>query len=152
MTKVGTCRQSIPLEGSMGDIQLNLDELGSSKKRMMSLSIGSKCLTCSVSFFLVVRTRDGSVSVELKRQVPLGRWSDAREVALACLYMASGKASSYVTGTVLVVDGGASLSRSFHLEENVFSPNQNKTYTSGRDITASKETVQRNHRGMLHKL
>jgi NAD(P)-dependent dehydrogenase (short-subunit alcohol dehydrogenase family) len=35
----------------------------------------------------------------------LGRWADAREVAYPILWLASDEAS-YVTGSVLMVDGG----------------------------------------------
>lgn len=38
-------------------------------------------------------------------KVPLGRWGHPAELATAALYFAS-KASSFTTGTTLMVDGG----------------------------------------------
>lgn len=46
----------------------------------------------------------------LRRQVPLGRFGTADEMAAHCLYLLS-PAASYMTGECLVVDGGASLGR-----------------------------------------
>ena len=43
-----------------------------------------------------------------RSRIPLGRFAEPEEVALACLYLAS-DASSYVTGHVLIVDGGYSV-------------------------------------------
>ncbi|WP_376100780.1 SDR family NAD(P)-dependent oxidoreductase (plasmid) [Roseomonas sp. CCTCC AB2023176] len=40
--------------------------------------------------------------------IPLGRWGEARDVAMAAVYLASDEAR-YVTGVELVVDGGATL-------------------------------------------
>ena len=44
----------------------------------------------------------------LRADVPLGRVADAADITGAALYLAS-DASSYVTGTVLTIDGGRSL-------------------------------------------
>jgi 3-oxoacyl-[acyl-carrier protein] reductase len=41
----------------------------------------------------------------MRRSVPLGRLGTPRDVAYACLYLASDEAS-FVTGTTIVVDGG----------------------------------------------
>jgi NAD(P)-dependent dehydrogenase (short-subunit alcohol dehydrogenase family) len=41
-------------------------------------------------------------------RTPLGRWGHAEEVADAVLFLASAQAS-FITGTVLVVDGGYSI-------------------------------------------
>lgn len=41
---------------------------------------------------------------EIRKDVPLGRWGTARDVANACLFLSSDMAS-YISGTVLAVDG-----------------------------------------------
>jgi len=40
-------------------------------------------------------------------KIPLGRYGRRRDIAEACLYLSSDAAAGYVTGHVLVVDGGA---------------------------------------------
>ncbi|MFO1060588.1 MAG: SDR family oxidoreductase [Dongiaceae bacterium] len=45
---------------------------------------------------------------EMERSVPLGRLGTPRDVAEACLYLASDEAA-YVTGTSIVIDGGQTL-------------------------------------------
>lgn len=42
-----------------------------------------------------------------KARVPLGRFAKRREIAEACLFLASDDAAGYVTGHSFVVDGGA---------------------------------------------
>lgn len=53
-------------------------------------------------------TENQLLSDWLMSHVPLGRWADAQEVALAALFLAS-PASSYITGQVLALDGGLSV-------------------------------------------
>ena len=54
-------------------------------------------------------TENEPLSDWLISHVPAGRWADARDVALAALFLAS-PASSYVTGQALAIDGGLSVS------------------------------------------
>lgn len=50
-------------------------------------------------------TDDPRVHDYVAEMVPMGRWGEASEVAQAALFLAS-SASSYITGTELIVDGG----------------------------------------------
>jgi NAD(P)-dependent dehydrogenase (short-subunit alcohol dehydrogenase family) len=52
------------------------------------------------------RIRDPEVAREFAREVPLGRVADPSEIRGPALFLAS-PAASFVTGTVLAVDGGA---------------------------------------------
>jgi NAD(P)-dependent dehydrogenase (short-subunit alcohol dehydrogenase family) len=54
--------------------------------------------------------RDEAYRLRADRTIPLGRLSSAEEVAGAFLYLASSDAG-YITGTTILVDGGASLVR-----------------------------------------
>lgn len=42
---------------------------------------------------------------KLFQSLPVKRWGEGKDLAAACVYLAS-PASDYVTGTCLVVDGG----------------------------------------------
>jgi 2-deoxy-D-gluconate 3-dehydrogenase len=44
-------------------------------------------------------------SEQILSRIPAGRWGEAKDLAGACLYLAS-DASKYVHGTILTVDGG----------------------------------------------
>jgi NAD(P)-dependent dehydrogenase (short-subunit alcohol dehydrogenase family) len=48
------------------------------------------------------------ISDWLLAHVPIGRWAEPREVAAAALFLAS-RASAYMTGQALVLDGGLSV-------------------------------------------
>lgn len=56
---------------------------------------------------------DPAQSETLVAQVPLGRWGEPEDIAEAVVFLSSPRAS-YVTGTVLVVDGGLSLGAGLH--------------------------------------
>jgi 3-oxoacyl-[acyl-carrier protein] reductase len=53
----------------------------------------------------IKRDRTPEYAEAMRRSVPLGRLGTPRDVAYACLYLASDEAS-FVTGTTIVVDGG----------------------------------------------
>jgi 2-deoxy-D-gluconate 3-dehydrogenase len=46
----------------------------------------------------------------VRQTIPMGRWGKAEEVAQVALFLAS-DAASYITGSVIVVDGGQTISR-----------------------------------------
>jgi peroxisomal 2,4-dienoyl-CoA reductase len=56
----------------------------------------------------MIRLAPGTTGDRLKKRVPLGRYGTIDEIAAAVLYLLS-PAAAYVTGTTLLVDGGASL-------------------------------------------
>jgi len=47
----------------------------------------------------------GEVGVAMKKKIPVGRFAQPEEIAIAALYLASG-ASGMITGANLIVDGG----------------------------------------------
>jgi len=51
---------------------------------------------------------DEKIKQAVVAQIPLGRFGEVTDIAQAVLYLASPLAQ-YVTGTVLVVDGGMSM-------------------------------------------
>ena len=53
----------------------------------------------------IKRDRSPEYAEAMRRSIPLGRLGTPRDVAYACLYLASDEAS-FITGTTIVVDGG----------------------------------------------
>ena len=53
----------------------------------------------------IKRDRSPEYAEAMRRSVPLGRLGTPRDVAYACLYLASDEAS-FITGTTIIVDGG----------------------------------------------
>ena len=53
---------------------------------------------------------DGAIENEMRRAVPLGRWGTPEDIGRMAVYLA-GPAGSWITGAIMVVDGGASLAR-----------------------------------------
>jgi NAD(P)-dependent dehydrogenase (short-subunit alcohol dehydrogenase family) len=51
------------------------------------------------------------ILAERAKKIPLGRWGTPRDIANAVVFLAS-PAASWVTGAILVVDGGEWLARS----------------------------------------
>lgn len=57
-----------------------------------------------------IRQLGGRAAIEdyVRRRVPMGRWADVEEIAEPILFLVSGR-SSYVTGQILVCDGGETI-------------------------------------------
>ncbi len=51
---------------------------------------------------------DPEVQARMRQAIPLGRWGNVGELADAVLFLVS-PAASYITATMLIVDGGSSL-------------------------------------------
>jgi NAD(P)-dependent dehydrogenase (short-subunit alcohol dehydrogenase family) len=51
---------------------------------------------------------DPLISMQFKKMVPLGRWGEPDEMAGAAVLLAS-EAGSYITGQIILIDGGASI-------------------------------------------
>lgn len=82
-------------------------ELAARKIRVNSVSPATISTPIQQKFGLPADTA-AAVAEQYSRRIPLGRFGYAEEVARAVLFLAS-PASSYVTGTELVVDGGLSV-------------------------------------------
>jgi NAD(P)-dependent dehydrogenase (short-subunit alcohol dehydrogenase family) len=61
---------------------------------------------------------DPALHDRLSRAIPLGRWGTVEDIGQAAVFLASPLAA-YVTGTVLVVDGGQNLAGSGAFSELV---------------------------------
>jgi peroxisomal 2,4-dienoyl-CoA reductase len=52
----------------------------------------------------------GAIDEEMRRVIPLGRWGTPADIGQMAVYLAS-PAGSWITGAIMVVDGGGSLAR-----------------------------------------
>jgi NAD(P)-dependent dehydrogenase (short-subunit alcohol dehydrogenase family) len=93
-------------KGGIRTMTRNLaSELAPRKIRVNQVTPGA---TRTPIWSLIVPTEDAEKQLEqrVSRSIPLGRFSEADEVAKAVLYLASDDSAS-VSGTEIVVDGGA---------------------------------------------
>jgi len=75
----------------------------------------------------IIRTRlttmltdDPAAAEDYLKSVPLGRFGEPEEIAAAVLFLASGEAA-FITGTDLVVDGGATVGVALQIDDIEFS-------------------------------
>jgi gluconate 5-dehydrogenase len=83
--------------------------------RALAVDLGPRGIRCNVVAPGVVRTAmtetlavDPAVDAFVKQRTPLGRWATPQDIAGAALFLVS-PASAFVTGQVLLVDGGMSI-------------------------------------------
>ena len=83
-------------------------EWGPDKIRVVGIAPGPIANTPGTSKLAPKINDEKSTSSQLSDRIPLGRMGEAIEIAFAAVYLC---AAGYVTGTVLVVDGGERLHR-----------------------------------------
>ncbi len=60
--------------------------------------------------FATGQDNDAAIDQEMRRRIPLGRWGTPADIGNMAVYLAS-PAGAWITGAILVVDGGSSLNR-----------------------------------------
>jgi 3-oxoacyl-[acyl-carrier protein] reductase len=81
--------------------------------KALAREVASRGITVNAvapGFVLTDLTKDlpAEITEQLNKNIPLGRWGTVEDVALATAFLASDEAS-YITGHVLVVDGGLAM-------------------------------------------
>jgi 3-oxoacyl-[acyl-carrier protein] reductase len=81
--------------------------------KALAQEVGSRAITVNAvapGFVLTDLTKDlpADIKAKLDPLIPLGRWGEVQDVANATAFLASDEAS-YITGHVLVVDGGMAM-------------------------------------------
>lgn len=78
------------------------------KNAAMELSLHGIRMAAVAPGYTDVGWESGDIRLEAARRLPFRRFASIREIADAVVYLASEEAS-YITGTTLVIDGGATL-------------------------------------------
>jgi NAD(P)-dependent dehydrogenase (short-subunit alcohol dehydrogenase family) len=86
--------------------------LSASRKAVVVTAAGSGIGRAAAELFAV--HDDPERAANLTRRIPLGRWAEPREQAGVIWFLAS-PAASYITGEVIVSDGGLSASNGLFL-------------------------------------
>lgn len=81
--------------------------------KALAREVASRSITVNAvapGFVLTDLTKDlpPEITAQLNQNIPLGRWGSVEDVALSTAFLASDEAS-YITGHVLVVDGGMAM-------------------------------------------
>lgn len=84
---------------------------------------------------------EGNMEDVVRATVPLGRMGEKVDIALACVYLAS-NAASYVSGEILVVDGGAWLHKPQLVPRDMVSQLSRKVESGSRKVgTATRSKL-----------
>jgi len=98
--------QPSPVEAPYGCAKAALQNLTLSTARAFAPKVRVNCIMPGPFMTDISKAWSPAMIEGLKRSVPLGRGGEAHEVVGAVLYLAS-ELSSYTTGAILKIDGGA---------------------------------------------
>jgi pteridine reductase len=75
--------------------------------RSLAVALAPRITVNGLAMGAVLPPADGGAGPDVRKNVPLGRWSEAEEVQQALVFLLAGPA--YVTGEIIHVDGGRHL-------------------------------------------